>query len=43
LPKVLNISGGKDRWLNIDEGKKNLSNEEAALRKLNFTPPKKTS
>jgi len=45
LPKILNVSGGKDRWLNIEDtgSKKNLNNEESALRKLNFTPPKKTS
>jgi hypothetical protein len=44
VPKVLNPTGGKDRWMNLEEltNKKTSSLEDQMLRKLNFTPPKKS-
>lgn len=42
VPKILTASyGNKDRWINLDDNRKNLNNEEKRMRQLGFTPPKK--
>jgi hypothetical protein len=41
-PKILAPTyGNKDRWISLDDGRKNLNNEEKRVRQLGFTPPKK--
>ncbi len=42
-PKMLTSIAAKDRWMNLDDfaGRKSYNTEEAKLRQLSFTPPKK--
>lgn len=42
-PKILNSTGAKDRWLNIEEfgSRRGSNSEENRLRQLAFTPPKR--
>jgi hypothetical protein len=43
VPKILNATGGKERWMVIEEfgGRRGSTNDESKLRQLGFTPPKR--